>query len=249
MVAVAHAPAYSSIAAPALQALGFHQHPGAQLPLATSFRDSTARAVRLGDFFGRRPVVLVMEYLRCRTLCGVVLEDTASALRRTSLQAGRDYQVVAISIDPRDGPADARAARQRYLGGMAARPAAAWHFLTGSPQAIQRVAAAVGFAYRYDAATDQYAHAAGISIATPQGRLSRYLLGVGYRPLDLRLAIAEADREQVASPVADLLLLCYCYDPGTGRYSLAIGNITRALCLATALGIALLVLRLRRRGS
>jgi protein SCO1 len=227
-------------------ALGFEQRMGAALPLGVVLRDEAGRPVRLGDFFHGEPVVLVLDYLRCRTLCGVVLEHTASTLALTPLIAGRDYQVVAISIDPRDGPAQSRAARAKYLAGGARPQSAAWHFLTGPDSSVRTVANAVGFHYRYDPAIDQYAHPAGIMLATPRGTIARYLLGVGFRPLDLRLGLTEAARGRISSPVAQLLLLCYCYDPGTGRYSFAIRNTTRALCAATVFGLLFMVFRLCR---
>ncbi|HXS27157.1 MAG TPA: SCO family protein [Steroidobacteraceae bacterium] len=227
--------------------LGFKQRMGAALPLGVALRDEAGRPVRLGDFFHGEPVVLVLDYLRCRTLCGVVLEHTASTLALTPLIAGRDYRVVAISIDPRDGPAESRAAREKYLAGLPPARAAAWHFLTGPESSVRAVADAVGFHYRYDPAVDQFAHPAGIMLATPRGTIARYLLGVGFRPLDLRLGLTETARGRISSPVADLLLLCYCYDPGTGRYSFAIRNTTRALCAATVLGLGFMLFRLARR--
>ncbi|HEX3843677.1 MAG TPA: SCO family protein, partial [Steroidobacteraceae bacterium] len=167
--------------------LGIKQHMGAALPAGVTLRDGTGRRVQLGDLFRGEPVVLVLDYLRCRNLCGVVLEHTAKMLSLTPLTAGRDYQVVAISIDPRDGPADSRAARTKYLAGLPRATAAAWHFLTGPEASVRAVADAVGFHYRYDPAIDQFAHPAGIMIVTPGGTVARYLLGVGFRPLDLRL--------------------------------------------------------------
>lgn len=227
--------------------LRFHQHMGAQLPLGAEFRDAAGKAVRLGDYFrSGEPVVVILEYLHCRSLCGFVIKDTARALSLVPLKAGKDYQVVAISIDPRDKPADAREARTKYLGSAPSKWAG-WHFLTGTPGPIHAVAQTVGFSYRYDPAIDQYAHPAGITITTPRGSVARYILGVGYRPLDVRLALTEASRGHISSPVADLLLLCYCYDPGTGRYSFAIRSTTRALCGATLLGIGLLIFSLSRK--
>lgn len=226
--------------------LGFRQHMGAALPLEVPLRDGTGRIVHLRDFFRAAPVVLVLDYLRCRNLCGVVLEHTAKVLALTPLTAGRDYQVVAISIDPRDGPTESREAGAKYLTGLPATRAAAWHFLTGPEASVRAVAASVGFRYRYDPAVDQFAHPAGIMIVTPRGTVARYLLGVGFRPLDLRLGLTEAAHGRISSPVADLLLLCYCYDPGTGRYSFAIRNTTRALCAATVLGLAFMIFRLCR---
>lgn len=237
---------HSTLGPQTTNALGFEQRMGAALPLGVPLRDEAGRRVRLGDFFRGEPVVLVLDYLRCRTLCGVVLEHTATTLGLAPLTAGRDYQVVAISIDPRDGPADSRAARAKYLAGRPAAEAAAWHFLTGPDASVHAVADAVGFHYRYDPAIDQYAHPAGITILTPRGTVARYLLGVGFRPLDLRLGLTEAARGRISSPVADLLLLCYCYDPGTGRYSFAIRDTTDALCAATVLGLGFMVFRLCR---
>lgn len=240
-----HGP-HSTLHAADTAGLGFQQRMGAALPLGAALRDASGRRVHLGDFFRGEPVVLVLDYLRCRTLCGVVLEHTAKTLALTPLGAGRDYQVVAVSIDPRDGPAESSMARKKYLEGLPASSAAAWHFLTGSDTAVRSIANAVGFHYRYDPAIDQYAHPAGIMIATPRGTIARYLLGVGFRPLDLRLALTEASHGRISSPVSDLLLLCYCYDPGTGQYSFAIRNTTRALCAATVLGLGFMVFRLCR---
>ncbi|MFZ0500218.1 MAG: SCO family protein [Steroidobacteraceae bacterium] len=233
----------SSLQPGLLSELAFHQHPGAALPLEARFVDDTGRSVRLGQFFHGEPVVLVLEYLRCRDLCSYVLRDTAAALQRMPLIPGRDFEVIALSIDAREGPADSRAARAMDLP---RGRSAGWHFLTGGQPEIRAVAQAVGFPYRYDPAIDQFAHPAGIVVATPAGTVARYLLGLAYRPLDLRLALAEAGRGHIASPVADLLLLCYCYDPGTGRYSFAIRNATRALCGATLLGLGAMLFGLAR---
>ena len=239
--------AHNSSLLPAdIRDLGFKQHMGAALPLDVTLRDGTGRLVHLSDFFRGEPVVLVLDYLRCRNLCGVVLEHTTRVLSRTPLTAGRDYQVVAISIDPRDGPGDSREARAKYVAGLPAASARAWHFLTGPEASVRAVADAVGFHYRYDPAIDQFAHPAGIMIATSTGTIARYLLGVGFRPLDLRLGLTEAAHGRISSPVADLLLLCYCYDPESGRYSFAIRNTTRALCIATLLGLAFMIFRLCR---
>jgi protein SCO1 len=245
MLVISAAPAFghSSLSQDVVSQLTFHQHPGAALPLDASFVDETGRSVRLGQFFHDEPVVLVLEYLRCRDLCSYVLRDTVTALQRVPLVAGRDYQVIALSIDPREGPEDARATRTMDLRGARA---AGWHFLTGHERDIGRVARAVGFHYRYDPAIDQFAHPGGIVVATPTGTIARYILGVSYRPVDLRLALVEAARGHISSPVADLLLLCYCYDPGTGRYSFAIRNATRALCGATLLGLGAMLFGLAR---
>lgn len=244
------AAAQSAFTARQLNDLVFHQQLGTELPLATPLRDEDGRAVTLGTFFGKRPVVLVLDYLHCKTLCGFVLSDLVRALDRVPLTAGKDFDVLALSIDPRETPADSRAARAQYLA-RAAHPGG-WHFLTGSDADIHQIAAAVGFPYLYDAAADQYAHPAGITIAAPDGTIARYILGVDYTPLDLRLALTEAARGAISTPATNLLLLCYCYDPATGRYSAQIMTAMRALGGITVLGLGATIWRLsggKPRGS
>jgi protein SCO1/2 len=186
--------------------------------------------------------VLVLDYLHCKTLCGFVLSALVRSLDRVPLDAGKDFEVLAISIDPHDGPADSRAAGRQYLA-RTAHPGG-WHFLTGNDADIHRIAAAVGFPYLYDASAEQYAHPAGITIAAPNGSIARYILGVDYAPLDLRLALAEASHGAISSPATALLLLCYCYDPATGRYSAQINTAMRILGAATVLGLAAMIARL-----
>lgn len=236
------AAAQSPFVANQLESLIFHQHPGAGLPLDAPLTDESGRTVRLGSYFKARPVILVLDYLHCKTLCGFVLSDLARTLGEVPLAAGKDFEVLAISIDPRDTPADSRAARAKYLARNGS--AGGWHFLTGSDEAVHRIAAAVGFPYLYDASAEQYAHPAGITIAAPNGKIARYILGLDYRPLDLRLALTEASRGAVSSPATDLLLLCYCYDPATGRYSAQINLAMRILGGATVVGLGVMLLRL-----
>jgi protein SCO1/2 len=232
----------SSFTTRQLADLSFHQHPGTTLPLDTALTDEAGRTVRLGSFFTDRPAVVVLDYLHCKTLCGFVLDDLVRTTAQVPLTPGRDYDVIAISIDPHDTPADSRAARDQYLA-RTAHPGG-WHFLTGSDAAVHQIASAIGFPYLYDASADQYAHPAGITIASPDGRIARYLLGVDYAPLDLRLALTEAARGTISTPATALLLLCYCYDPATGRYSAQINTALRILCGATVLGLGYMVLRL-----
>lgn len=225
--------------------LGFTQHPGAKVPLAVEFRDEQNRPVRLGDYVNGHPVILVLEYLHCPDLCGLVLGNLAQALQAVPQKIGRDVDVVAISIDPRETPADARAAHAKYAPRFAATRD--WHFLTGQAADIKAVADAVGFRYRYDPSIRQYAHPAGVTILSADGRVSRYILGLDYRPLDLRLGLAEASAGQVSSPAAQILLLCYCYDPQTGRYSLAVSRLLQGAGLLTVLAIAFPLYRALRR--
>lgn len=239
----APAAAQAGFTAAQLDSLVFHQHPGVHLPLQTPLLDEDGRTVTLGSFFGRgRPVVLVLDYLHCKTLCGFVLSDLVRGLDQVPLIAGKDFDVLAISINPRETPADSRAARAQYLA-RAVHPGG-WHFLTGTDANIHDIARAVGFPYLYDAVADQYAHPAGVTIAAPDGTIARYILGVDYAPLDLRLALTEAARGTISTPVTDLLLLCYCYDPQTGRYSGQIDVALKVLCGATLMGLGAMLMRL-----
>jgi protein SCO1/2 len=240
--------ARSSLDADTLAGLAFRQHPGASLPLETTLSDEDGHPVRLGEYFGRRPVVLVLDYLRCRTLCGVVLGNLAAALDPLPLDAGRDFEVVAVSIDPRDTSADAAAAKARDLARYHhAGAAAGWHFLVGGEAAVRPLADAVGFPYRYDAAIDQYAHPAGLTVVSPAGSIARYILGVDYRPIDLRLAITEAARGKVSAPLSRLLLLCYGYDPQQGRYTPQIEGAMILVNLAGVLGFVAIIAAIHRR--
>jgi protein SCO1/2 len=245
-LAASPALAQSAFTRDQLAALSFRQHPGALLPRDALLVDEEGRRVRLGDFFAGKPVILVLDYLRCRTLCGFVLSGLARSLAKVPLEAGRDFSVVALSIDPRDTPADARAARTQYLARYGRPGSGGWHFLAGDAATVRAIADTVGFPYRYDGAAGQYAHPAGFTVAAPDATISRYVLGFDYTPLDLRLALTEAARGRISSPVADLLLLCYCYDPVSGRYDLAIGNAMRIAGTLTVLALIGMIAYLAR---
>jgi len=205
-----------------LSEFAFRPHPGAQLPLAAEFVDEQGREVRLGQFFSGKPVILVLDYLRCQTLCGVTLEKLAAALDTLPLDAGNDFEVVVISIDPRDKPADVEAAKLKYLAGYdRAKAGNGWHFLTG-PGAVRTVADSVGFPYRYEPALDQYIHPAGFVVAAPDGRISGYMLGVSALPSDLRAALGDAVQGRAVGLVERILLLCHGKDPNFGSNSLKI---------------------------
>lgn len=228
--------------------LAFRQHPGAQLPMDAVLRDEAGRQVRLGTLIGGRPAVLVLEYLRCPNLCGLVLASLVRDLAAAGLEPGRDLAFVAISFDPKEGPADAAAARADYLKlyGKAA-VAAGWHFLTGPEPQVRRIADAVGFRYRYDPAIGQYAHPAGFVVLTPEGRISRYLLGFEHGPAQLKTAVAEAAQSRVEPPAHPLLLLCFGYDPQQGTVAYLIMQALRAAALAAAIALAYCILRALRR--
>ncbi|WP_448192570.1 SCO family protein [Azospirillum sp. sgz301742] len=239
--------ASSSLPAAALAGLAFAQHPGATLPADVTLRDSTGAAVDTGTLFGAgRPMILVFDYFRCTTLCGVVLGDLAAALRRVPLTPGRDYGVAAVSIDPGETPADAAALKARHFGRDPAFAGAA-RFLVGDGEAVRRLAVAAGFPYRDDPALGQYAHPAGVVLVSPGGTISRYLLGIGYDPLDLRLGLVEASKGTIASVADHLLLLCYAYDPARGKYDAAVGWLMRATGAASVLGLGLVIARAARQ--
>ncbi len=213
-------------------------------------RDEVGRAVRLSDYFGKRPVVLALVYYNCPMLCTQVLNGLVSSLKVMSLVPGRDFDVVAVSFDARDKPSDAAAKKNAYLTHYN-RPGTdgGWHFLTGDAASIAAVAQAVGFRYRYDADRDQFAHASAITVATPEGRVSRYLYGIEYAPRDLRLALVEASAGKIGTPADQVLLYCFHYDPKTGKYGAVVLNIVRLAGAATVLALAVSVFLMTRRRS
>jgi len=205
---------------PALEGVGIDQRLDQQVPLDLVFQDESGRDVRLGDFFqSRKPVLLALVYYRCPMLCTQILGGLASTLKAVSFDPGRDFVVVSISFDPKDTPETASQKREMYFKRYN-RPNTAngWHFLTGDESNIKALSRAVGFRYRYDPATDQFAHASGIMILTPEGRVSRYLYGVEYAPRDVRLGLVEASQSKIGNPVDQILLFCFHYDPATGKY-------------------------------
>jgi len=233
---------------PALRDVGFEQRLGEALPLDLPLRDETGRDVRLGDYFGRRPVVLSLVYYECPMLCTLTLNGLVSALGVLSFDAGREFELVTVSFDSRDTPELAAAKKNAYLGRYK-RPGAeaSWHFLTATPAAIARLTRAVGFRYAWDAQTRQFAHPAGIVVTTPEGQIARYLYGIEYAPRDLRLAVVEASKGQIGNPVDQLALFCYQYDPMTGRYGAAIMRMLRAAAIATVLALGAFIGVMLRR--
>jgi protein SCO1/2 len=231
-----------------LQDVGLDQKLNTQLPLGLTFKDENGRDVKLGDYFGRRPVVLALVYYECPMLCTQVLNGVASAIGVMNFSVGKEFDIVTVSFDPRDTPALARAKKANYLERYK-RPGAetGWHFLTGSSREISALTRAVGFRYAYNASVGQFAHASGIMVATPDGRLSHYFYGIEYWPRDLRLAIIEAADRKIGSPVDDVLLYCFHYDPASGRYSLAVMRVVRVAGVLTLLVGAAAIVLMRRR--
>ena len=228
-----------------LAGIGIEQHLNAQVPLNAQFVDESGRTVRLGDYLGKRPAILALVYYRCPMLCSYILSGIVSGLRPLSLQPGRDFDVIAISIDPGDSPADAKEQQALYSHSYSAKKGTAgWHFLTGGEKNIRLVADAVGFHYRYDPKTNMFLHAAGIMVLTPQGRAARYFYGVEFTPKDLELGLVEASANRIGSPADQILLFCYHYDPATGKYGAAVMNLLRAAAAGVlgALVISLFIL-------
>jgi protein SCO1 len=238
----------SSAVPPALRDIGFDQNLDRQVPLDTPFKDEAGRAVRLGDYFGKRPVVMVFAYYDCPMLCTIVINGLASALNVLSLEPGRDFEIVTVSFNPRDTPASATTKKAGYIARYKQpRAAEAWHFLTGDERSIDRLTKAAGFRYAWDATTGQFAHPTGVIVLTPDGRLSRYLFGIEYAPRDLRYAIVDASNGRVGSVVDSLVLYCYHYDPATGRYGVAIMRLLRTAAAGTVLVLGAFIVAMIRR--
>jgi len=235
----------------ALRDVGFDQNLNAPVPLDVMFRDESGRAVALGEYFGKRPVVMVFAYYDCPMLCTQVINGLASALGVLSLNPGQDFEIVTVSFDPRDTPASAAAKKAHYLERYTrAGAAGAWHFLTGEQASIDRLTKAAGFRYAWDAPTNQFAHPSGVIVLTPDGRLARYLFGIEYGPRDLRFAIVDASAGKAGNPADALLLYCYHYDPMTGRYGFVIMRALRLAGVGTVLALlSFVVVMLRRERS
>jgi protein SCO1 len=222
-----------------------------QVPLDLRFRDSTGAEVRLGDLFGDRPVILSLVYYECPMLCTQVLNGLSASLRQQdSLAIGEDYDVVTVSIDPLEKPELAAKKKAGYVEALGSPGAAkGWHFLTGDQPAISALAESVGFRYFLDEETGEYAHAGGVVVLTPKGRISRYFIDVVFPKLDLRLALVESSEGKIGTLVDAMTLLCYQHDPATGKYGLAITNVVRLLAASTVvllLSFILLTLRKER---
>lgn len=217
-----------------LQGIGIDQKLGSQVPLGLEFRDESGATVQLGRYFGAKPVVLAPVYYECPMLCTQVLNGLIRGLRPLSFRPGREFDVVVFSFDPHDTSELASKKKKAYLEkyGKAADPAG-WHFLTGSQESIAALTSAIGFKYRWDNATQQFVHASGVMLLTPDARLSRYFYGIDYQPKDLKFGIMESSQRRIGTPVDQLLLFCFHYDPVTGKYGFLIMSVLRLLAMVT----------------
>lgn len=231
-----------------LRDVGIDQRLDQLLPLGLEFRDETGATVKLGKYFGGRPVILTLVYYHCPMLCAHALNGMIGALRALPFDAGDQFEVVAVSFNSSDSPQSARIKKDAVLRRYG-RPGAerGWHFLTADQASIDALTRAVGFRYKFLPTTGQFAHSSGLFVVTPQGRLSRYFYGIEYSPRDLRLGLVEASAGKIGSPVDQLLLYCYHYDPMTGKYGAVIMSFVRLAGGLSVVGLLALVLVLRRR--
>lgn len=230
-----------------LKKVDIEQRLGSQIPLDLKFRDESGREVRLAEYFAKgKPVALTLVYYECPMLCNQVLNGAVGAFQALSFSAGKEFEVVTVSFDPREGPELAAEKKQTYLRRYRREGAEqGWHFLTGDKASIDALAESVGFHYVWDEQSQQFAHASAVMVATPQGKLSHYFYGIDYAPKDLRLALVEASEGKVGSPVDSLLLFCYHYDPISGRFAPVMG-VLRAAGVLTVVGVIALLFYLRR---
>jgi len=212
------------------------------------FRDESGRSVKIGDYFGSKPVVLTPVYYACPMLCTELLNGMVNALHVLPFTPGKEFDIVTFSIDPNEGPELASAKKNHYLRDYG-RPQASsgWHFLTGSREAVERLTDQIGFRYTFDRNTNQWAHASTIMILTPDGKLSQYFNGIEFDPGDLRLSLVQASDGKIGSVIDHVLLYCYEYDPATGKYSLLIMRVVRSFGILTVLGVATFVLTASRK--
>jgi protein SCO1/2 len=227
--------------------VGIDQKLNGAIPLDVFFQDESGRSVPLRTYFGDKPVVLALVYYKCPGLCGLTLSNMVHSLREVDLQPAKDYNVVVVSIDPAEKPPLAAAKKATYAASFG-KPSfdAGWHFLTGDQESIHKLASAAGFHYRWDEGTHQFVHAAGIMVATPEGKLSRYFYGISYSPTDVRLSLVEASAHKIGSAVDYVLLFCCPYDPLTGKYTVAIYNVLKLAGGGTLLCLAILLVFLVR---
>jgi protein SCO1/2 len=233
-----------------VQGVGIDQNLNAQLPLELKFKDENGQVVRLGQYFRDKPVVLALVYYQCPGLCDLILNGLSHTMEQISLNVGSDYEVVTVSFNPKETWQLANAKKANYIEKYNRSGAKeGWHFLTGDEASIKSLADTIGFHYKYDPVNNQFAHASAIYVITPEGKIARYFYGIEYKPRDFRLGLVEASANKIGTPADQVLLFCYHYDPTTGKYGMAITQVTRALGTATVLllgGFVFIMLRRER---
>jgi len=230
-----YGPPQTQVYAPSrlLQKVGINQKMGGQIPLDLPFVDESGKDATLRQYFGK-PVILALVYYQCPSLCNMVLNGVLRSIKQLDLTAGTDYEVIAVSFDPRETPEMAAAKKQTYLRDYKRQGAEqGWHFLTGPETSSKALADSVGFRYIYDALTNQYAHSSAIIILTPSGRVARYFYGIEYPTRDVRFGLVEASNQKIGTPTDQVLLYCFHYDPSTGKYALVVMNVLRLAALVT----------------
>ena len=240
----------ANVRPPGLQNVGIEQHLDEQIPADLSFRDETGKPVHLGDYFGKKPMILNLVYYNCPMLCGEVLSGLEGALRVLKFDVGKEFDVLTVSFDPRETPDMATKKKAEFLKRYGRAGAAeGWHFLTGPQESIDALTKAAGFQYQYDPKTGQFAHATAIMILTPEGKIAQYYYGVEYAPKDLRLGLIQASQNKIGTLADQVLLYCYHYDPTTGKYGAIISRVLKLAGIATLLGLGILMTVLIRLGS
>ena len=240
----------ANVRPPYLTNVGIEQHLDAQVPADLAFVDDEGHLVKLGDYYGKKPLILNLVYYNCPMLCGETLAGLTAAMKMVKFDLGNQFEVLTVSFNPQETPQLAAEKKKDYVKRYG-RPSAAlgWHFLTGSPDAINALTKAVGFQYQYDAAKNQYAHATAIMVLTPQGRISRYFYGVEFPPKDLRMGLVEASEGKIGNAVDQVLLYCYHYDPAVGKYGAVVSNMLKlggALTILFVGALILILIRLER---
>ena len=232
----------------ALRDVTFDQKLNQQIPLDLTFRDENGNTVQLANYFKKKPVILNFVYFKCQDLCPLLLEGVVRSLRPLSFDIGNQFDVLTVSFDPRDEPRLA-AAKKADLVEKYSRPGAGegWRFLTGDESQIHKLTQSVGFRYTYDSRSGEFGHATGIIILTPEGKTSRYFYGIDFSPRDLRLGLIEAAARKIGTPIDQLLLFCYHYDPTTGKYNLVVARVIQVAGGATVLALGAFIIMMLRR--
>jgi protein SCO1 len=239
----------ANVRPPGLQHVGITQNLNQQIPAGLTFTDEQGLPVHLGDYFGKKPLILNLVYFTCPMLCGEELNGLESALRVLKFDVGNQFDVITVSFDPKDTPAAAAKKKSEILKRYKRNGAdQGWHFLVGNQNSIDAIAKAAGFEYEYDQQTQQFAHTTAIMVLTPQGRIAQYYYGIDYPPKDLRLALVDASNDKIGNVVDQLLLYCYHYDPNKGKYSATVMRILRLAGVATLLCMGTVFIVLIRRG-